>query len=198
MRSRHTVAAALTSPVVAFNITFLLSFPLCALAGYWLCHDLTHDRRAAFIGGLVWGFFPQPSRRNAAIAGVALAVAATIHPINVAYFLLPFLFVVISLFLWDTRQPFNLQSLISNLFSSPPSSADSSPCPSFSLPSSTANNSASSPSAAPFAFQSTCFHLSSPRRGTPSSSTRRWPISPGASCRLSSKTSAISESRRSP
>ncbi len=125
--------AALISPVVAFNIIFLLSFPLCALAGYWLCYDLTQDRRAAFLGGLIWGFFPNksahamaghlfqlvvftlpiaalfllrtlrsPSRRNSILAGIALALAATIHPVNVAYFLLPLLIVIVGFALWDS------------------------------------------------------------------------------------------------
>ncbi len=118
--------AAITSPVIAFNIVYFLSFPLCGLAGYWLCAELTGDQRAAFIGGLIWAFFPnkmghaltghlfqlvvftlplaalfllrvlrQPSARHAVLAGIALAIAATIHPVNVAYFLLPLLIVVI-------------------------------------------------------------------------------------------------------
>jgi hypothetical protein len=123
--------ALLTSPAVAFNFTILISFPLCAIAGYWLCYDLTLDRRAAFVGGLIWGFFPnksghalaghlfqllvftlpiavlfflrmlrQPSARSAVIAGAALAVTATIHPVNVAYFLLPVLTVILAFGLW--------------------------------------------------------------------------------------------------
>lgn len=138
--------AALVSPIAAFNVTFLVSFPLCALAGYWLCYDLTGDRRAAFIGGLIWAFFPnksghalaghlfqlvvftlpisalfllrmfrQPSIRSAVAAGIALAAAATIHPVNVAYFLLPLLIITTSFFLWDTRHSPNPQSPISYL-----------------------------------------------------------------------------------
>ncbi len=132
--------AILASPVVAFNVTYLLSFPLCALAGYWLCYDLTGDRRAAFLGGLIWGFFPnksghalaghlfqllvftlplavlfllralrQPSARDGIMAGVALALAATIHPINVAYFLIPFLLVALGFAFWDNRSALNLR-----------------------------------------------------------------------------------------
>src|SRR5574341_670357 len=123
--------ALLTSPTIAFNLMFLLSFPLCAIAGYWLCYDLTGDRRAAFVGGLIWGFFPnksghalaghlfqllvftlpiavlfflrllrQPSARSAAAAGIALAAAATVHPVNVAYLILPVLATVMAFALW--------------------------------------------------------------------------------------------------
>ncbi len=139
---------ALVSPVFAFNIVYLLSFPACALAGYWLCYDLTQDRRAAFLGGLIWGFFPsksahalaghlfqlvvftlplaalfllrairQPSIRNSILAGIFIALAATVHPVNVAYFLLPLILVIILFILWDSRKIFitNRQSLISNL-----------------------------------------------------------------------------------
>ncbi|HLB47338.1 MAG TPA: hypothetical protein VJL59_10075 [Anaerolineales bacterium] len=133
----------LTSPVVAFNLIYLLSFPLCGLAGYWLCYDLTSDRRAAFIGGLIWAFFPnksghalaghlfqlvvftlpisalfllrmfrQPSIRSAVAAGIALAVAATIHPINVAYFLLPLIFVILVYELWP-KYPVSLKQWLS-------------------------------------------------------------------------------------
>lgn len=123
---------ALASPVLAFNLIFLLSFPLCGLSGYWLCADLTGNRRAAFLGGLIWAFFPnkgghalaghlfqlvvftlplaamfllrqvrQPSLRNGALAGVMLAVAASVHPVNVAYFLLPLLIVVVGAQVWQ-------------------------------------------------------------------------------------------------
>ena len=135
--------AVLVSPVFAFNVTYLISFPLCALAGYWLCYDLTQDRRAAFIGGLIWGFFPNksghalaghlfqlvvftlpiailfllrlfraPSLRNAIFAGVSLFVASTIHPVNIAYFLLPTCAVLTIAHLYSQRA--NLQSLIPN------------------------------------------------------------------------------------
>lgn len=124
--------AILVSPAFAFNITYLISFPLCALAGYWLCYDLTQDRRAAFIGGLIWGFFPNksghalaghlfqlvvftlpiailfllrlfraPSLRNAIFAGVSLFIASTIHPVNIAYFLLPTCVVLTTAHLWN-------------------------------------------------------------------------------------------------
>jgi len=132
---------ALVSPVFAFNFTYLISFPLCALAGYWLCFDLTGDRRAAFLGGLVWGFFPsksghalaghlfqlvvftlpvaalfllralrQPSLRHALAAGVALALAATVHPVNVAYFLIPLIVVVVGVSSWDNRRTITVRS----------------------------------------------------------------------------------------
>ncbi len=135
--------AVLVSPAFAFNVTYLLSFPLCALAGYWLCYDLTQDHRAAFIGGLIWGFFPNksghalaghlfqlvvftlpiailfllrlfraPSLRNAIFAGVSLFIASTIHPVNIAYFLLPTCAVLTLAHLYNQRS--NFQPLISN------------------------------------------------------------------------------------
>ncbi len=119
--------AAFISPVFAFNVAYLTSFPLCGLTGYWLCAELSGDRRAGFVGGLIWAFFPnkmghalaghlfqlvvftlplaalfllrlfrQPSTRTAVYAGLAIALAATIHPINVAYFIAPTLIVIVS------------------------------------------------------------------------------------------------------
>lgn len=43
---------------LAYNISFLLTFPLSALASYLLCLELTGRRDAAFIGGLAFGFAP--------------------------------------------------------------------------------------------------------------------------------------------
>jgi len=131
--------AILVSPTFAFNITYLISFPLCALAGYWLCYDLTQDHRAAFIGGLIWGFFPNktghalaghlfqlvvftlpiailfllrlfrtPSLRNAIFAGASLFLASTVHPVNIAYFLLPTCVILTLAYLYDQRSNFQL------------------------------------------------------------------------------------------
>ena len=44
--------------VLAYNVVFLLSFPLSAFAAYALCLELTGDRRAAIVGGLAFGFAP--------------------------------------------------------------------------------------------------------------------------------------------
>jgi hypothetical protein len=126
--------AALSNPITAFNVTYLLSFPLCGVTGYWLCTQVSGDRRAGFLGGLIWAFFPnktghalaghlfqmvvfslplgvmfllrllrQPSARAATWAGLTLALAATIHPVNVAYFLLPAAIVLVGMEIWSGR-----------------------------------------------------------------------------------------------
>ncbi|MBI4739589.1 hypothetical protein HY772_08695, partial [Candidatus Woesearchaeota archaeon] len=77
--------AILVSPAFAFNVTYLISFPLCALAGYWLCYDLTQDRRAAFIGGLIWGFFPNKSGH--ALAGHLFQLVVFTLPIAILFLL---------------------------------------------------------------------------------------------------------------
>ena len=46
------------SPVVAYNVAFLLSFSLSGLAAYLLCHQLTGRRDAAWVAGLAFGFCP--------------------------------------------------------------------------------------------------------------------------------------------
>src|SRR5919204_78539 len=44
--------------VLAYNLVFLLSFALCAWGAYLLARLLVGDSRAAFLGGLVYGFSP--------------------------------------------------------------------------------------------------------------------------------------------
>jgi hypothetical protein len=46
------------SPLVAYNVVFLLSFPTAALAAHALAHRLTGRHDAAFIAGLAFGFAP--------------------------------------------------------------------------------------------------------------------------------------------
>jgi hypothetical protein len=46
------------NPVVATNLTALLTFPLCALAAFALVRRLTSSTAAAFAAGLVYGFGP--------------------------------------------------------------------------------------------------------------------------------------------
>ena len=46
------------SPLFAYNVVFLLTFPLCAIGGYLLALEMTKRRDAAFIGGLLFGFAP--------------------------------------------------------------------------------------------------------------------------------------------
>jgi hypothetical protein len=44
--------------VLAYNVVFLLAWPINALAAYALAHELTGSRAAAFVGGLAFGFAP--------------------------------------------------------------------------------------------------------------------------------------------
>lgn len=44
--------------ILCYNLLFISTFVLSALGTYLLVHDLTGDRRAAFIAGLVYGFLP--------------------------------------------------------------------------------------------------------------------------------------------
>jgi hypothetical protein len=46
------------SPQLAYNVVFLLTFPLCAIGAYLLLRELTGRDDAAFIGGLLFGFAP--------------------------------------------------------------------------------------------------------------------------------------------
>lgn len=45
-------------PILAHNIVFLLSFPLCAIAAHLLARELTGSDLAALIAGLAFGFNP--------------------------------------------------------------------------------------------------------------------------------------------
>jgi hypothetical protein len=45
-------------PLVTYNLTLLLTFPLCALAMYALVQRLTGSAAAAFLAGLAFGFAP--------------------------------------------------------------------------------------------------------------------------------------------
>ena len=44
--------------ILAFNVVFLLSFPLNGLAAYALAREVTGSRPAAFVGGLAYAFAP--------------------------------------------------------------------------------------------------------------------------------------------
>ena len=44
--------------ILCYNLIFISTFALSAFGTYLLVHDLTGDRRAAFIAGLVYGFLP--------------------------------------------------------------------------------------------------------------------------------------------
>ncbi len=45
-------------PPAVYNLELLSSFPLSGLTMYFLCAELTGNRWAAFIGGLIYAFFP--------------------------------------------------------------------------------------------------------------------------------------------
>jgi hypothetical protein len=47
-----------SSPVTAYNLTFLASFPVCAIAAHGLALTLTGRHDAAFVCGLAYGFNP--------------------------------------------------------------------------------------------------------------------------------------------
>ena len=46
------------NPVVAYNISFLLTFPLSGLTAYLLCFELTQRRDASWLAGLAFAFAP--------------------------------------------------------------------------------------------------------------------------------------------
>ncbi|HEX7795730.1 MAG TPA: discoidin domain-containing protein [Vicinamibacterales bacterium] len=46
------------NPVAAYNVAFVLSFPLCGLAAYGLAWELTERRDAALLAGLAFAFAP--------------------------------------------------------------------------------------------------------------------------------------------
>src|SRR4029077_12562144 len=45
------------SPLLAYNVVFLLSFALSGLATFLLASELSGSRGAGFLGGLAFGFF---------------------------------------------------------------------------------------------------------------------------------------------
>ena len=47
----------LLPPAAVYNLQILLSFVLSGLAMYWLCTELTGDRRAGLVGGFIFAFF---------------------------------------------------------------------------------------------------------------------------------------------
>jgi hypothetical protein len=50
--------ATFLDPAVVYSLELFLSFLLSGLAMYLLCADLTGNRWAAFVGGLIYAFFP--------------------------------------------------------------------------------------------------------------------------------------------
>src|SRR5688572_6436623 len=47
-----------SSPLVAYNVLFLLTFPLCGIAAYLLALEITRRRDAAFVAGVLFVFAP--------------------------------------------------------------------------------------------------------------------------------------------
>ncbi len=120
-------------PIVSYNLWFLLSFPLVGISGYLLTASITHNRYAAFIGGLVFGFFPhktmqgaahylqimlflfplylmallrlfrRPTLRQAIVTAIMLSVSLLVNLIHVGYFLLPLSVFFLSHYLWTER-----------------------------------------------------------------------------------------------
>jgi hypothetical protein len=69
------------SPLTAYNVTLLATFPLCAIAAHWLAFTLTKRHDASAIGGLAYGFCPYriahlPHLELLAAFGMPAALAA--------------------------------------------------------------------------------------------------------------------------
>ncbi|HBY99600.1 MAG TPA: hypothetical protein DEP84_37630, partial [Chloroflexi bacterium] len=120
----------LAGPITSYNLLLLTSFPLAGLSGYLLTRWVTGSHQAAFLGGLIFGFFPnkmmqstqhflqvmvflfplyalallrllqQPSLRRALVAGLILALALLVNLVHVGYFLLPLSILLIFATLW--------------------------------------------------------------------------------------------------
>ncbi|HET9466899.1 MAG TPA: discoidin domain-containing protein [Vicinamibacterales bacterium] len=58
-------------PQTAYNVVFLLTFPLSALGGYLLGFELTRRHDAAFIAGLLFGFAPYRIAHMPQVQGLA-------------------------------------------------------------------------------------------------------------------------------
>ncbi len=71
------------SPVVAYNLGFLLTYILTGVVGYYLCKDITGHRAAALFGGVMIMVFP---------SRVAQAVAGHVETSNLAFPLLYLMF----------------------------------------------------------------------------------------------------------
>lgn len=68
-------------PIVAFNLAFVLSFPLTATGAHLLGYSVTHRHDAALLAGLVFGFSPYrtsqlPHLQMLWVFGMPLALAA--------------------------------------------------------------------------------------------------------------------------
>ena len=112
--------ALLFKPQVAYNLFFLSTFVLTAMTTYWLCYEITGERTAALVGGLIFGFAPtrsihgfghlaqittywfpvyalavvrymrRPHWKTGLVAGVLLGLAALVNFVHTAYFVFVF------------------------------------------------------------------------------------------------------------
>lgn len=131
----------LFKPVVVYNLTFLLSFIITAFTTYLLCYEVSGNRLAAFVGGVVFGFAPtrslhglghlaqittyffplygltvvrmmrDPSKRNGIWAGILLGVSALVNFVHTTYFVLPFTGCWLLFFLRKRREFSSMQTL---------------------------------------------------------------------------------------
>ncbi|MGB0387155.1 MAG: hypothetical protein ACPGWR_20245 [Ardenticatenaceae bacterium] len=121
----------LGGPVFSYNLWFLLSFPLVGLSGWLLTYYVSGDRRAAFIGGLIFGFFPhksfhamghylqimlflfplyaiallrllrRPSFRQALVTSLILSLCLLVNLVHIGFFLLPMSILLLAHHLWQ-------------------------------------------------------------------------------------------------
>jgi len=67
------------SPVATYNVVCLLTFVLSGLSGYALCADLTRNRWAGFLGGIIYAFYP--NRVAHALAGHLELISTYLFPL---------------------------------------------------------------------------------------------------------------------
>jgi len=121
----------LGGPVLSYNLWFLLSFALVGASGWLLTYYVTGDRRAAFVGGLIFGTFPhksfhatghylqimiflfplyaigllrlfhRASFRQAWVTSVTLALCLLVNLVHVGFFLLPMSVLLLAYHLWQ-------------------------------------------------------------------------------------------------
>ncbi len=124
----------LGGPVLSYNVWFLLSFALVGASGWLLTYYVTGDKRAAFVGGLIFGTFPhksfhavghylqimiflfplyaigllrlfhRPSFRQAWVTGVTLALCLLVNLVHVGFFLLPMSVLLLGYHLWQVAR----------------------------------------------------------------------------------------------
>lgn len=133
---------SLLGTIGAFNVMYIISFPLCGLAMYALAYDLTHSHAGAFIAGFVFAFFPaktihlvghylqfhiywlplyilfllrllkKPTWKNAALCGVFLGLSVLSHFIHAAQFVLPITVIIFAYALITRQKIWNVKGLL--------------------------------------------------------------------------------------